>query len=110
MSLFWIVSGVIGLGPARLLVDDLLVEVGFDGWSSFAAIASGIVHLLLGIGIAIRATARAALLASLPIAVIYIVAGGLMRIGLWLDPLGALIKMFPIIALTLVAIAILDDR
>jgi uncharacterized protein YbjT (DUF2867 family) len=110
LSLFWIVSGVIGLGPARLLVADLLVEVGFDSWSSFAAVASGIVHLLLGIGIAIRATARAALLASLPIAVIYIVAGGLMRIGLWLDPLGALIKMFPIIVLTLVAIAILDDR
>ena len=37
-------------------------------------------------------------------------AGSLMRIGLWLDPLGALIKMIPILALTLVAIAILDDR
>lgn len=33
-----------------------------------------------------------------------------MRIGLWLDPLGALIKIFPIIVLTIVALAILDDR
>ena len=110
LSLFWIVSGVIGLGPARVLVADLLVEVGFDGWSSFAAIASGVIHLLLGIGIAIRATAHAALLASLPVAIIYVVAGGLMRIGLWTDPLGALIKMFPIIVLSIVALAILDDR
>jgi hypothetical protein len=33
-----------------------------------------------------------------------------MRIGLWFDPLGALIKMFPLIVLTVVALAILDDR
>jgi len=33
-----------------------------------------------------------------------------MRIGLWLDPLGSLIKMFPLIALTIVALAIFDDR
>jgi hypothetical protein len=110
LSLFWIVSGVIGLGPARAPLADLSVEIGFGDWSEFAAIASGLVQLLLGIGIAIRATARAALLASLPVAVLYIVAGGLMRIGLWLDPLGALIKIFPIIVLTIVALAILDDR
>jgi len=110
LSLFWIVSGVIGLGPARALLADLSVEIGFGDWSEFAAIASGLVQLLLGIGIAIRATARAALLASLPVAALYIVAGGLMRIGLWLDPLGALIKIFPIIVLTIVALAILDDR
>jgi uncharacterized protein YbjT (DUF2867 family) len=110
LSLFWIVSGVIGLGPARLLVDDLSVEIGFGDWSGLAAVVSGLIQLLLGIGIAIRATARAALLASLPIAAAYIVAGGLMRIGLWLDPLGPLVKMFPIIVLTAVALAILDDR
>jgi DoxX-like family len=110
LSLFWIVSGVIGLGPARVSVVDLSAEIGFGDWSGFAAIVSGLVQLLLGIGIAIRVTARAALLASLPVAVLYIVAGGLMRIGLWLDPLGALIKMFPIIVLTIVALAILDDR
>jgi uncharacterized protein YbjT (DUF2867 family) len=110
LSLFWIVSGVIGLGPARTLLADLSVEIGFGDWSGFAAIVSGLVQLVLGIGIAVRATARAALLASLPVAVLYIVAGGLMRIGLWLDPLGALIKMFPIIVLTMVALAILDDR
>jgi len=104
------VSGVIGLGPARPLIADLSIEIGFGDWSGLAAIASGLVQLFLGIGIAIRATARAALLASLPIAVAYIVAGGLMRIGLWLDPLGALIKMFPLIVLTAVALAILDDR
>jgi uncharacterized protein YbjT (DUF2867 family) len=110
LSLFWIATGVIALGPARPLVDDLSIEIGFGDWSGLAAVASGLVQLLLGIGIAIRATARAALLASLPVAAAYIVAGGLMRIGLWLDPLGPLVKMFPIIVLTAVALAILDDR
>jgi hypothetical protein len=110
LSLFWIVIGVIGLGPARVSVVDLSAEIGFGDWSGFTAIVSGLVQLLLGIGIAVRATAGAALLASLPIAALYIVAGGLMRIGLWLDPLGPLVKMFPIIVLTIVALAILDDR
>jgi len=110
LSLFWIVSGAIGLGPARALVADLSIEIGFGDWAGLAAIASGLIQLFLGLGIAFRATARAALLASLPIAVAYIVVGGLMRIGLWLDPLGALIKMFPIVVLTIVALAIFDDR
>jgi hypothetical protein len=110
LSLFWIVSSVIGLGPARLSVTDLSIEIGFGDWSGVAAIVSGLIQLLLGIGIAIRATARVALLASLPIAALYIVSGGLMRIGLWLDPLGPLVKMFPLLVLTIVALAILDDR
>lgn len=110
LAAYWMISGVIGLGPARVLVDDLLQEVGFGNWSYIAAIASGAVQLALGIGIAFRSTARGALTASLVVASIYVAAGGLMRIGLWLDPLGSLIKMFPLIALTIVTLAIFDDR
>jgi hypothetical protein len=33
-----------------------------------------------------------------------------MRMGLWLDPLGALVKMIPLLALTLITLAIWDDR
>lgn len=110
LSLFWIASGVIGLGPARGIVADLLKEVGFGPWSHVAVIASEAIHLAVGAGIALRSTARAALTASLVVAVVYVAAGSLMRIGLWFDPLGALIKMFPLIVLTVVALAILDDR
>jgi uncharacterized protein YbjT (DUF2867 family) len=110
LSLYWIISGVIGLGPALGLVIDLLIEVGFGAWSHFAAVASGAVQLVVGIAIAFRSTARTGLTVSLLVAVIYVTAGGLMRIGLWLDPLGSLIKMFPLIALTIVTLAIFDDR
>ncbi len=110
LAVYWMTSGVIGLGPARRLVDDLLMEVGFGTWSYSAAIASGAVQLALGIGIAFRSTARGALTASLVVALIYVAAGGLMRIGLWLDPLGSLIKMFPLIGLTIMTLAIFDDR
>ncbi len=110
LSLFWIIDGAIGLGPGRVVVVDLLKEVGFGAWSAVAAAASGVLQVILGIGIAIRSASRVALMASLLAALVYVAAGGLMRIGLWLDPLGSLIKMFPIIMLTVVAIAILDDR
>jgi len=110
LSLFWIVDGVIGLGPGRTILVDLSREVGFGVWSTLAAVASGVLQVGLGIGIAIRATSRVALTASLLAALAYVGAGGLMRLGLWLDPLGSLLKMFPIIILTIVAIAIFDDR
>jgi uncharacterized protein YbjT (DUF2867 family) len=110
LSLFWILDGAIGLGPGRTILVDLSREVGFGIWSTLAAVASGVLQVGLGIGIAIRATSHVALTASLLAALIYVAAGGLMRLGLWLDPLGSLLKMFPIIILTVVAIAIFDDR
>jgi hypothetical protein len=110
LAAFWFVSGAIGLGPARGLAADLLREVGFGNYASLAADVSGLLHLLIGLGIAFRATARYALALSIPVILIYVACGSLMRIGLWLDPLGTLIKMIPILALTLVALAIWDDR
>ena len=110
LAIFWFVSGAIELGPARGITADLLKEVGFGNSASLAADFAGALHVLIGAGIALCATSRVALIASLPVALIYIAAGSLMRIGLWLDPLGTLLKMFPLIVLTFVALAIVDDR
>lgn len=110
LACFWLLTAVIGLGPARGLAAELLKEVGFGSWASIAADASGLLHLLIGLGIIFRPTARFALAFSLPVILIYIAAGTLMRMGLWLDPLGALVKMIPLLALTLITLAIWDDR
>jgi uncharacterized protein YbjT (DUF2867 family) len=110
LALFWFMSGAIGLGPGRGIAAELLQEVGFGKYASLAADASGVLHVLIGIGIAFRQTSLIAITASLPVILIYIAAGSLMRMGLWLDPLGPLLKMIPLLALTLVALAIMDDR
>ena len=76
----------------------------------FAVIAGSLVDLAIGVGITIRRSARFALYAALVISLFYVVAGTIILPRLWIDPLGPLIKIFPIMVLTLVALAILKDR
>jgi DoxX-like family len=64
----------------------------------------------VGIGIAVRPTARPALRAALALSVFYGVVGTVLVPQLWTDPLAPLLKIVPLVALNLVALAILDDR
>jgi hypothetical protein len=77
---------------------------------SLAVIAGSLVDLAIGIGIAIRRSAQFALYAALAISVFYVIAGTIILPRLWIDPLGPMVKIFPIMVLTLVALAILKDR
>ena len=78
--------------------------------SPFAVIAGSLVDLAIGIGITIRRSAQFALYAALVISLFYVVAGTIILPRLWIDPLGPMVKIFPIMVLTLVALAILKDR
>jgi DoxX-like protein len=57
-----------------------------------------------------RRSARFALYAALAVSVFYAIAGTIILPRLWIDPLGPLVKIFPIMVLNLVALAILKDR
>ena len=57
-----------------------------------------------------KPTHRPALAASLLVCLAYLAAGTLLQPGLWLDPLGPLVKIFPVIGLTALVAAIGDDR
>lgn len=109
-SLFWIGTGLLSVGPSfRIGVE--LMEVGEVGpWSAPSVIAGGIADLLIGIGIAVRRFTRPALYAALAISIFYLIAGTILLPKLWLDPLGPMMKIWPIMALNLVALAILRDR
>ena len=73
-------------------------------------IAGGILDLAIGCAIAWRRTTRLGLWAAIAISLFYIVAGTLMTPWLWAEPLGPFVKIFPILVLNLVALAILEDR
>lgn len=66
--------------------------------------------LAIGIAIAYRPTSRLGLYAAIGISLIYAVIGTLLVPPLWADPLGAMLKIWPIIVMHFVALAILDDR
>lgn len=65
---------------------------------------------MIGLGIALRRTTRAALYAAIAVSIFYIIAGTAITPWLWYDPLGPLVKIAPILVLTFIALAILEDR
>ena len=50
------------------------------------------------------------LVLALLVSVGYVVAGSLLLPSLWSDPLGPMMKVWPILALNLLCLAILDER
>jgi uncharacterized protein YbjT (DUF2867 family) len=109
-SAFWIATGLISIGPGWGQGVELMRSAGAGAWSAPAVVAGAIVDITIGVGTAIRALARPALFAALGVSLFYALAGTLLLPALWSDPLGALLKIAPILALNLVAFAILEDR
>lgn len=107
LALYWIATGLIALGPGSDAASDLLSEVGL---SPTLGTAGAVADILIGVGIAVRRTARFALWAALAISLGYLAAGTLLLPALWADPLGSLLKIVPIAVLILLALATLDDR
>src|SRR5262249_52560522 len=110
LAAYWILTGIVALGPGWMGGKEILDEAGLAAVATPAAFAGGLADILIGIGIAIRRSARLALHAALALSGFYILAATLLVPRLWLDPLGPLLKILPIIVLTLVCLAILDDR
>ena len=73
-------------------------------------IAGALADLAVGVAILFRRTARPALIAALAISILYLAAGTLLLPELWADPLGPMMKVWPILVLNLLCLAILDER
>ena len=110
LSLFWIVTGTLSLGPAYSPGLRLLDQSGAGPLSSALVLAGGIADIAIGIGIALRRTSRLALWAAFAVSIFYLLVATVTLPLLWADPLGPLVKIAPILALNLVALAILEDR
>ena len=109
LAFYWIASGLIALGPGADGAVRLIEEAGV-GAARVAVVAASLADVAIGIGIAVRRTARWALWAALALSLAYLAAGTLLLPSLWADPLGPLLKIAPIAVLTAVALAILDER
>jgi uncharacterized protein YbjT (DUF2867 family) len=110
LALFWIVTGLLSLGPGFDAGVALLLEGGAGRLSGPAVMGGGLLDIALGLALAWRRTTRQGLWAAIALSLVYLVAGSLLLPLLWADPLGPLVKVFPILALHLAALAILEDR
>lgn len=110
ISAFWIVTGLISLGPGWDVGLEYMQRGGAGAVAAPGVVAGALADIAIGVGIAIRRTARPALLAALALSAFYLVTGTLLLPVLWADPIGPMMKIWPIMALNLVALAILEDR
>jgi uncharacterized protein YbjT (DUF2867 family) len=109
-ALFWLLTGLISLGPGYELAAEYMRRGGGGALSEPSVVLGGITDIAVACGIAWRRTSRLALWAALGVSVFYIVAGTIVLPELWKDPLGPMMKIWPILALNLVCLAILDER
>lgn len=108
---FWVLTGLISVGPGWERGLGYLHAGGVaPPLAALGVVAGALADLAIGIGIAWRRTSRAALYAALAISVFYMVAGTLVLPSLWADPVGPMLKIWPIMALNVVALAILPER
>jgi hypothetical protein len=111
LSLFWIVTGLMALGPGWEKGVGLMLEGGVKrGLAEATVVAGAAADICIGIGIAFRRTTKRALYAALAISLVYAIIGTILVPHLWIDPIGPLLKIWPIMVLILVAIAISEER
>jgi uncharacterized protein YbjT (DUF2867 family) len=110
LVLFWVGTGLVSLGPGFDIGMHYMRAAGVEQVAPLGIVLGAVADILIGIGIAFRRSCRIALYGALAVSTFYAVAGTILLPGLWFDPLGPMLKIWPIMALLVVALAIRTDR
>jgi uncharacterized protein YbjT (DUF2867 family) len=111
LSLFWVATAFVSLGPGWDYGIGLMHEGGVEGSAAaLTVIAGALADLAIGLAIAYRPTSRYGLYAAITISFAYALIGTILVPRLWADPLGPMLKIWPIIVMHFAALAILEDR
>lgn len=110
LALFWIVSGLVALTRFDQSTAYLEAAGLSPGLSGPVALATSLADVGLGLAVLWRPLAANALSGMIALSLAYLAAATVFSPGLWLDPLGPLVKVVPSILLASVARAILDER
>jgi len=110
-GLYWLATGIISLTIGWHAGLALLALAGLARRVAGAIVALGAAaDIAIGWAILVRPTARLGLYAALALTIVYAIVATIILPELWADPLGPLLKIFPIVLLNLAALAILPDR
>ncbi|MFL6857219.1 MAG: SDR family oxidoreductase [Allosphingosinicella sp.] len=108
--LFWLATFLVSVGPGYELAAAYMRRAGAGPLSGPSVVAGALTDLVVACLIAWRPTAKLGLIAALGVSLFYVAAGTLLLPGLWADPLGPMMKIWPILVLNLLCLAILDER
>ncbi len=110
-ALFWISTALVSFGPGWDIGLNLLYEGGMSGpIVPLTVIAGASSDLIIGVAIAFRRTSRVALVAALILSFVYLILGAILVPRLWREPLGPMLKIWSVMVLNVVSLAIVDDR
>lgn len=110
-GLFWIVTGIISLGPGWEIGMSYVREGGLgESFAALTVVAGALADIVIGLAILWRPASLYGLRAALIISLTYVVIGTVLVPRLWADPLGPMLKIWPVLMLNLVAMAIREDR
>ncbi|HEV7435186.1 MAG TPA: SDR family oxidoreductase [Pseudorhizobium sp.] len=107
---FWIATGIISLSSGFRQGVELMLRTPAEEFAVPTVIAGAFADIAIGVAITRRQSARSGLYAGIALSVFYVVAGSLLLPSLWHDPLGPLLKIWPILVLHFTALAILKER
>ena len=112
LAVFWILSGLIALGPSTtLLAGTILAHIGVDPALAQPLVVLGAaVDVLAGILFLVPGWVRRAGALQLTISTVYLVGLSVVAPALWFDPFGALLKIIPLMGATLVVMAFQEKR
>ena len=108
-SLFWAMSGIIGLvrwEAAAGVLDGVLPR----GIVLSAVVLGGLVDIVIGVAALFRRWVRGAAFGAIAVSFGYLGAATIFVPGLWGDPLGPLVKILPALALALTVAAMVEKR
>jgi uncharacterized protein YbjT (DUF2867 family) len=107
---FWIVTGLIALGPGWEIALNVLRSGGVTTAAPLLVLGGAAVDLVVGAMILWRRSHVWGLWAAIGVSMIYVVSGTLIVPELWADPLGPMLKIWPIIAFNLALLALADGK
>jgi uncharacterized protein YbjT (DUF2867 family) len=111
LAAFWMVSGFVPLVLSFNAATSVFTDGGTPFWLAAAVtLVTSLADIAIGVAIAWRPWSRIGLLAGIGLSLAYMAGSVVLTPGLWLDPVGPLVKTIPAIVLMLVALAIREDR
>ena len=109
LSTFWIISGVIGLFRLNAAAEILQPQIS-DTLARTFVVSGSLVDIIIGAGLLVRNWVRGAAIASVIVALAYMIAGTIVTPHLWLDPLGPFVKIIPALGMGLIVASLAEER
>lgn len=110
LGAFWFLTGIISMTVGWQAGRELLLGTPAAPFAGLLVAAGAAADMLVGALIVHRRSARGGLVIGVLLSLVYAITGTVLVPELWSEPLGPLLKIWPILVLHLMTLAVLEER